>query len=117
MQQSDARELVARLIDRIERHPQTLHFYRARYDRCGRLQKGLEFSKPEDCNCLDLCLEAEDGGDLLPLARATGFCSPVIVYSKADPVAATNVTGAEAWLMIPFNTDALVQTAGRLLDH
>jgi DNA-binding response OmpR family regulator len=70
-----------------------------------------------DLMVLDLCLEAEDGGDLLQLARATGFCSPVIVYSKADPVAATSVTGAEAWLMTPFDTDALVQRAGRLLDH
>jgi hypothetical protein len=44
-------DLVRRLTYAIEDSRLTLHRDRNRLDRCKRLQLGLAFSRPEDCDC------------------------------------------------------------------
>ena len=44
-------DVVRRLVYRIEESRRTLHRNETYRDRCKRLQLGLAFSKPEDCDC------------------------------------------------------------------
>ncbi len=45
------RILIARLVERIESHPLTLHRRNSYLDQYARLRKDLLFSAPEDCDC------------------------------------------------------------------
>lgn len=78
----DAEELVRQLVYRIEHSMLPLHRYGSPYDACYRLQHGLGFTRPEQCDC---------GLDAL-LAQARAFTSdlrsniPAHFYQEPPPV-------------------------------
>jgi DNA-binding response OmpR family regulator len=74
----------------------------------------IDSEKP-DLVILSVQLGAENGGDLVSWARASGYHGAFMVVSTVDGHAAATELEADGWLEMPFDPDRLLQSVQTLL--
>jgi DNA-binding response OmpR family regulator len=72
-------------------------------------------SEKPDLILLSIQLGAENGGDLVSWARASGYCGAFMVVSTVDGHAAATELDADGWLEMPFDPDRVLQSIQALL--
>jgi DNA-binding response OmpR family regulator len=72
-------------------------------------------SERPDLVLLSTHLGAENGGDLVSWARASGYNGAFMVVSTVDGRAAARELDADAWIEMPFDPDGLLEAIKALL--
>jgi DNA-binding response OmpR family regulator len=72
-------------------------------------------SEQPDLVLLNTQLAAENGGDLVAWARASGYHGAFMVVSTVDGHAAATELDADGWIEMPFDPDRLLEAVKALL--